>query len=346
MMTSPDRPTTSTGRTRQQAFGKYATAIISNADVTRTRKVLLTRDEEVNLIRRAQGGDRSAMQELVSRNEGLVTTLAKHNCNPSFPFEDAFQEGSLGLLEAIRRFDTNSGCRLSTYATPWIMQKMARGRHSTEDLVRLPSHIKEAQAKLWRARQRHLVQHGEEPTDEQLAFSAEMPVKEVQYLFSVSYSVISLDEPAHRGDGDAPDNLLIDYLVDPVPGPDSDIRLEQLDLKQMAAGILALLDAPTRDLLLRRFGFPPYDGPQSIQQIGDALGFSRQAIQQREKKALRRVRHILGMTADERDNRQQREARDREVLKAVQAGETIKSVAVRFNVQARRVRQIVKQMSG
>lgn len=305
-----------------------------------TRTDLLTRGEETALIVKAQAGDRDAMEELLARNRALVWRLASKFADPvNFPFEDALQEGNLGLFRAIQRFEVNRGLKLSTYATHWIRQTLGRGRETTEDLIRLPVHIKHAQAKVRRARAKFNTETGRGPTPEELADRAAMSVEAVHALASHPNGWVSLDTKVNNHT----DTYLVDLIADPVAGPGSDERLAEFDLKQFAQGALELVDGKTRDLLRRRFGFPPYDSCQSFDEIGKAYGVTRQAIEPKVKTAIRRLRVALGMTDEEKQSRIAQLARDRAIVAAVNRGEELKTVALQYAVQVRTVRKIAKQ---
>lgn len=310
-----------------------------------TRTDLLTRDEETALIVKAQAGDRDAMEELLARNRGLIWQMAAKFADPvNFPIEDAIQEGSLGLVRAVQKFDVNRGLKLSTYAMHWLRQHLGRARETTEDLIRLPIHIKNAQGKVRRSYARLTSTMGREPTTEEVAEKAGMTVEQVHALADHPNGWVSLDTKVHNnGGGVGNDTYLVDLIANPTPGPGSDETLAEFDLKQFAQGALELVDDKTRDLLRRRFGFPPYYATQSFDEIGAAYGVTRQAIEPKVKTAIRRLRVALGMSDEEKQSRIAQLARDRAIVAAVKRGDELKTVALQYAVQVRTVRKIAKQ---
>ncbi|GAB6138424.1 sigma-70 family RNA polymerase sigma factor [Halanaerobaculum tunisiense] len=246
---------------------------------------LLTSEEEKELAKRIDAGDKEAEQELIEANLRLVVSIAKKYVGQGLDFLDLIQEGNLGLMKAIQKFDHERGFRFSTYATWWIKQRINRALADKSRTIRVPAHIWESINKYVKIFNRLAGDLNREPTLEELA--AEMGVEEdkVKKIQKLIQDPISLDTPV----GEDNDCYLGEVIEDPnIASPD---ELADKDmLKQELEGVLDTLDEREKRILQLRFGL--LDGrPRTLREIGQDYDLSRERIRQIEKKALQRLRH-------------------------------------------------------
>ena len=244
------------------------------------RHRLLTRQEEIELAKAIEAGDEAAKRRMIECNLRLVVSIARRCAGTGLPLSDMVQEGNLGLVRAVEKFDWRLGFKFSTYATWWIRQAIARGAADRgARAIRLPVHVDEQVSRLRRTQTRLYERIGEEPSDQTLAAELGLPVQRIGQLKDVAQTVTSLDAPV--GDDGA---ALGDFLEDDsAPGPD--------DLAARAAGRhalhRALADLPVRQrqVLVLRFGLDTGE-PRTLEEVGALLGCSRERARQLERAGL------------------------------------------------------------
>jgi RNA polymerase primary sigma factor len=247
------------------------------------RYPLLTAAEEVELAKRVERGDRAAKDRMINSNLRLVVSIAKRYQGHGLTLGDLIQEGVLGLIRAVEKFDWRRGFKFSTYATWWIRQAVQRGVANQSRTIRIPVHINEREQKLSRAQRELLVELEREPTDEELAERAKLPLKQVQEVKAAARSVASTDQPV-GGDGDS---SLGDLLGDEQPSVEEEAEVTFRSLLVRRA--LATLPERERLVIELRFGLLDEEGPVSLEEVGRRLGLTRERVRQLEGQALARL---------------------------------------------------------
>jgi RNA polymerase primary sigma factor len=243
---------------------------------------LLKPHEEIELAKRIEKGDLVAKDRMINSNLRLVVSNARRYQGQGLALGDLIQEGMLGLIRAVEKFDWRKGFRFSTYATLWIRQAIQRGLENTSRTIRLPVHVAQRSRKVGRVERELTTKLGHEPSDEEIAAAADLPLEDVIEIRKADRAVVSLDKPV----GEDGDTSLGDLISLESPSVDEEVH-GQLSSETLLEAIAGLPDQE-RDVIEMRFGAGDQE-PQTLSQAGRKLGVSTERARQIEERALRRL---------------------------------------------------------
>jgi RNA polymerase primary sigma factor len=247
------------------------------------RYTLLTAAEEVELAKRIERGDDEAKELMINSNLRLVVSIAKKYQGHGLSLLDLIQEGIIGLIRAVEKFDWRKGFKFSTYATWWIRQAVQRGVANKSRTIRIPVHIVERETKMSRAERDLTAKLGRPPTDQEIAKAAKLPLKQVREVRQAARAVTSLDKPV----GSESDTTFGDMFAGAGDEPEEEVTVS-LTEEALHSAVAGLPDRE-RQVITLRYGLNGAEDPKSLEEIGRRLGLTRERVRQIEANALERL---------------------------------------------------------
>jgi RNA polymerase primary sigma factor len=285
------RRATGAGARRQTAAEARAAGVTSGAMTENSLDLflraarahaLLTADEEIELAQRIEKGDLAAKERMINSNLRLVVSQARRYQGHGLPMEDLVQEGMLGLIRAVEKFDWRRGFKFSTYGTLWIRQALQRGLQNHGRTIRLPVHVAQRQTKVRKVESDLSTKLGREPTDEEIAAEAKIDVEEVAELRELTRGLTSLDQPV----GEDGETAFGDLLASDRPEPVEEV--EEAERVGIISGAVAELPEPERNVISLRFGLAGAE-PLNLRQTGIELGIPMSKARELEQQGLNRL---------------------------------------------------------
>lgn len=253
-----------------------------------TQTELLSPEAERSLARLARAGDDAAKKRLIEANMRLVVNIAKHYRNGSIPLEDLIQEGALGLIDAVSRFDPERGFRFSTYATHWIRQTIGRAVDSKSRTIRVPAHVRETCRRIERERARLLIVLGRDPTGAEVASSLGMTAEKMLFALQAATDPVSIDRVLGP---EEPSNLV--PLASAIPAEDPETQAINNDARETLISILAELTERERRVMRKRLGLDDNEAGRAPYESPEEMKLSRERVRQIEGQAVRKLRAII-----------------------------------------------------
>lgn len=245
---------------------------------------LINEEQELELARRISQGDADARQELCNANLRLVVSIAKRHMGRGLSFLDLIQEGNIGLLKAVDKFDPSKGCKFSTHASWWIQQAISRAISNTGRTVRIPAHLVETINKMKRIASELTIEYGYEPSPKELADALDTDEETIKHWYKISEDIVSLDVKIKDDEDGTIGELIEDKSLS---NPIGNILLEEQ--KEIFKNVLDTLTQRESDILQYRYGLKT-DEPKTLEEIGGIYGLTKERIRQIESAALRKLR--------------------------------------------------------
>ncbi len=252
---------------------------------------LLSPDEEISLAKKVKRGDKSARERMIEANLRLVINIAKRYLNRGLPFQDLIEEGNIGLIKAVGKFDSKKGCKFSTYATYWIRQAVERAILNQSNTVRLPIHVSTHITRMLKTSRDLSKKLNREPSITEISDNMATSGRHVRKLMIIAKKTFSLDSQGIYGEDS--DQTLLDVLEDRNVTSPFEI-IEKAKRLELIQEWLAVLEQTERSIITLRFGLEEKD-PETLESIGKRFGVTRERIRQIETKAMEKLKRIIKM---------------------------------------------------